>query len=188
MKRLIPSIRLALIGAAVAGVLAGVDAVTHRRIDANEQRSITQALTDVTGDLRVGQLTGSLTPPLTICTASGTPLYRVRQIEARGYGGAINILIGVDAADRVTGVRVISHHETHGIGDIVDVNKSIWIRAFTGLLASTAPALALRGDGGAFDGVTGATITTRAVVSGVRDMLIDIHDPPSPRCTHVLPD
>jgi len=188
VKPLICAIRLAAIGTAVAGALAVINAVARERIDANQQRSIVTALIDVTGDPRVGGLTGSLVPPLTICLATGMPLYRVRQIAGRGYGGAINMLLGVNAADRVTGVRVIGHHETRGIGDVIETGNSVWIRAFNGLSVAAAPALALTNDGGAIDAVTGATITTRAVVSAVRDALIETHDAPAARCTHVLSD
>ena len=188
MNPMTSAIRLAVIGAAVAGALAAVNAVTRSRIDANEQRSIVKSLIDVTGDPRVGGLTGSLALPLTICLATGVPLYRVRPIAGHGYGGAIEMLLGIDAADRVTGVRVIGNHETRGIGDVIEADISVWIRGFNGMPVSTARALALTRDGGTIDGVTGATITTRAVVSGVRDALIQIHDAPATRCTHVLSD
>jgi len=56
------------------------------------------------------------------------------------------------------------------------------------LPVSIAPALALTRDGGTIDGVTGATITTRAVVSGVRDALVETQNAPAARCTHVLSD
>jgi len=183
---LISAIRLAAIGTAVAGALAAVNSVTRGRIEANEQRPMVKALIDVTGDPRVGGLTGSLDPPLTICLATGVPLYRVRHISGRGYGGAIEMLLGIDAADRVTGVRVIGHHETRGIGDVIETDNSAWIIGFNGLPVSIAPALALTRDGGTIDGVTGATITTRAVVSGVRDALVETQNAPATRCTHVL--
>ena len=171
MKR---ALSLAMIGVAVAAILAVVDAATRSRIEANAQRAVVQSLIDVTGDSRVASLAGSLDPPLTICTTAGRTLYRIRSITTRGYRGMIDLLVGVDAANRLTGARVINHHETPDIGDVIETRRSAWILNFA---RSAAP-----------DAVTGATITTRAVVAAVRDGIIGIDNEPATRCTHVLPD
>lgn len=173
-------LRLGLFGVAVATVLAGVDAVTRARVEANSQRAIIESLIDVTGDSRLATLTGSLALPLTICMSDAKPLYDVRTVSTNGYGGVINLLVGIDATSRVTGVRVVSHHETPGIGDVIDPNRADWILNF----GSRA---AIR-DGANIDAVTGATITTRAVIQGVRAAAIDHRKGPSVRCTHVLSD
>lgn len=90
-----------------------------------------------------------------------------------GYSGDITMLIGIDAAGVVTGVRVTAHRETPGLGDYIDRAKSPWIEQFAGRsLGDPAPhRWRVAKDGGAFDARAGATITPRAVVKAVRGAL-----------------
>ncbi|MCV6596973.1 MAG: electron transport complex subunit RsxG [Mangrovicoccus sp.] len=90
-----------------------------------------------------------------------------------GYAGRIQVLLGVDPEGTLYGVRVLSHAETPGLGDKIEVAKDDWILGFTGLsLDNTAlERWAVKKDGGDFDQFSGATITPRAVVNAVRDGL-----------------
>jgi electron transport complex protein RnfG len=103
----------------------------------------------------------------------------VFSVVARGgYAGDIELLVGVRADGRVAGVRVVEHHETPGLGDGIEADKSDWIRGFDGRSLGDPPRedWAVRRDGGDFDQFTGATITPRAVVEAVRDTLIYFED------------
>lgn len=86
-----------------------------------------------------------------------------------GYSGTIRLLIGVDAGGTLLGVRVLSHTETPGLGDKIDVAKHDWIKGFDGKSLSTLPEdqWKVKKDGGVFDQFSGATITPRAVVTAV---------------------
>lgn len=97
----------------------------------------------------------------------------VFEFSARGYAGDIVILLGVDRAGVVTGVRVLRHSETPGLGDKIDVAKSGWIHAFEQKSLASMPlaSWAVKKDGGVFDQFAGATITPRAVVKAVREGL-----------------
>jgi electron transport complex protein RnfG len=90
-----------------------------------------------------------------------------------GYTGAIDLIVGVNADGSVAGVRALSHKETPGLGDKVDIKKSDWILGFNGRsLSNPAPAgWAVKKDKGVFDQFTGATITPRAVVAATRRAL-----------------
>lgn len=90
-----------------------------------------------------------------------------------GYGGAIGLIVGINADGSVAGVRVVSHKETPGLGDRIDARKSRWIEGFAGRsLGDPAAALwAVKKDGGVFDQFTGATITPRAVTAAVKRTL-----------------
>ncbi|AOY00403.1 electron transport complex subunit RsxG [Jeongeupia sp. USM3] len=91
-----------------------------------------------------------------------------------GYAGRIRLLIGVDAAGRVLGVRVVSHKETPGLGDYIDAAKSDWITQFR-YKSTSNPGNALwkvKKDGGAFDSRAGATISPRAVVTAIHATLV----------------
>ncbi len=88
---------------------------------------------------------------------------------ANGYGGPIEMILGVDTEGKVLGVRVINHKETPGLGDKIEISRDSWITSFNGLSLKTTPKeqWAVQKDGGQFDQFTGATITPRAVVRAV---------------------
>jgi Na+-translocating ferredoxin:NAD+ oxidoreductase subunit G len=83
-----------------------------------------------------------------------------------GYSGAINMIMGVDRDGNILGVRVLSHKETPGLGDKIEVSKSNWILNFVGRsLENLSPSQwAVKKDGGEFDQFAGATITPRKSV------------------------
>lgn len=91
-----------------------------------------------------------------------------------GYGGPIELLIGVYADGAVAGVRVLQHRETPGLGDAIEIDRSDWIRRFKSKSLGNPPLKAwkVQKDGGEFDQFTGATITPRAVVEAVRRFLV----------------
>jgi len=86
-----------------------------------------------------------------------------------GYSGAINMIMGIDRDGNVLGVRVLSHKETPGLGDKIEVAKSDWILNFVGRsLDNLAPAKwAVKKDGGEFDQFAGATITPRKSIQAI---------------------
>ncbi len=91
-----------------------------------------------------------------------------------GYSGQIKFLIGIDYAGKVLGIRVLSHRETPGLGDAIEHQRSDWDQQFVGksITNPEQPAWGVKRDGGAFDQITGATITPRAVVKAIRQSLV----------------
>lgn len=90
-----------------------------------------------------------------------------------GYTQEIRLLVGIRADGSLTGVRVVEHKETPGLGDKVELKKSPWVLGFDGK-SLTNPDIEhwkVKKDGGEFDQFTGATITPRAVVLAVRRSL-----------------
>ncbi|RDH45045.1 electron transport complex subunit RsxG [Zooshikella ganghwensis] len=90
-----------------------------------------------------------------------------------GYNGRILLLVGIYADGSLSGVRVISHKETPGLGDAIDTKVSDWILGFAGksLTNPDQDRWAVKKDGGDFDQFTGATITPRAVVGSIKRTL-----------------
>lgn len=91
-----------------------------------------------------------------------------------GYGGPIELLVAVNLAGEISGVRVIPpHRETPGLGDRIELRRSDWIRSFEGrsLENTETQQWAVAPDGGDFDAFTGATITPRAVTAAVHRAL-----------------
>ena len=95
-------------------------------------------------------------------------------VDARdGYSGRIALLVGILEDGTLSGVRVIEHRETPGLGDKIDAAVSDWILDFNGASLGNPPVPRWRvaKDGGDFDQLVGATVTPRAVVDAVRRAL-----------------
>ncbi len=94
-------------------------------------------------------------------------------IAPDGYSGDIKLLIAIKYDGTVSGVRVLTHKETPGLGDYIDIAKDNWIKLFDGeSLTRTGEAeWKVKKDSGKFDYMAGATITPRAVVKAVHKAL-----------------
>lgn len=92
-----------------------------------------------------------------------------------GYNGKIEMIIAITIEDKITGIRVLKHNETPGLGDKVELRKSNWINSFTGkqYIVKQDSRWKVKKDGGMFDQFTGATITPRAVVNSVKNTVTD---------------
>ena len=94
--------------------------------------------------------------------------------QSAGYSGDISLLVAITADGALSGVRVLSHTETPGLGDKIELAKSNWILSFNGLSLNNPDKKnwAVKKDGGQFDAFTGATITPRAVVKCIYTTLL----------------
>ncbi len=95
-----------------------------------------------------------------------------------GYNGNIELIVAINMDNSISGVRVLKHQETPGLGDKVELRKSDWIHSFAGkkLLSEKDSRWAVAKDGGMFDQFTGATITPRAIVKATRKALLYFKD------------
>jgi electron transport complex protein RnfG len=86
-----------------------------------------------------------------------------------GYSGDIKLLIAIRADGSISGVRVLAHKETPGLGDYIDVAHGNWIKLFNDESVNKTPVeqWRVKKDSGKFDYMVGATITPRAVVKAV---------------------
>jgi electron transport complex protein RnfG len=189
MRLLVPVVSLALLAALGAALIAATDQLTRKRVAENEAAQIMKVLDallpeggyDNSPHLDVISLTG---PELPASNAT-LPVYRARRagapvtailtvIAPDGYVGSIRLLVGIRADGTISGVRALEHRETPGLGDNIELGRSDWIRLFDGRsIEDPAPAAWLtRRDGGDFDQISGATVTSRAVIAAVRDSLI----------------
>ena len=112
--------------------------------------------------------------PAYLASINGQPAAVIVQANAPdGYSGTISLLIGIMANGTLSGVRVIHHKETPGLGDRIDLAKSPWITSFDGksLINPNEQGWAVKKDHGDFDQFAGATITPRAVVTAVHKAL-----------------
>lgn len=95
-----------------------------------------------------------------------------------GYSGDIELLVGIQVGGKlggqITAVEIIAHKETPGLGDLIEAKKSDWLLQFPGtsLQQPTEEQWRVKKDQGAFDQITAATITPRAVVAAIKQALL----------------
>ncbi len=182
-----PALLLALLSALCASLLHGTSVATTPLIAAAERHDRLAAISVVMpadrydSDPLASCLPASGPLAVEICplTLKGQAAGHIATLTSTsGYGGPIRILLGVDGNGAITGVRVLSHSETPGLGDLIEAGKSRWIDSFKGhsLSNTSQQQWAVRKDGGDFDQFTGATITPRAVVGGVHQALLTINN------------
>jgi electron transport complex protein RnfG len=185
-----------LIAAGILGAFAvtgvGLVAVTHKltdeRIAANERAAMLSKVQAIVPADRMDN--DPLTDRIQVSDPDllgdeSTDVYRVRSgdqpvavilntIVPDGYAGPIKLLVAVLHDGSLGGVRVLSHHETPGLGDRIDEAKSDWIYGFAGKSLGKPPLdrWKVKRDGGDFDQFTGATITPRSIVKAVKNTLL----------------
>ena len=115
-----------------------------------------------------GELNNRDTTKIYIARLAGVATAVILETTARdGYSGDIKLLMAVRNDGSISGVRVIAHKETPGLGDYIDILHGDWIKSFDLLTLTTRPSAQwkVKKDGGQFDYMAGATITPRAVVN-----------------------
>lgn len=177
----------ALAIAAAALTWLGVVA-TRERAAANDARRLDEELARVLPGVRFDNRPATdrvlVTAPALLGSDAPLPAWRARlggepaaivltAIGRQGYVGPIEVRVGIARDGRVLAATVVAHSETPGVGDGIERGKSDWMDAFGGrsLVAPGREGWAVRPDGGEFDQLTGATVTSRAVVNAVRDAL-----------------
>ena len=163
------SITLLLITAVVAAALAGVNAITEERIAAIQaqktQNAIAQVLT-FEGEAVLLENTPENVNGVAVTAVYQTSAGYAVQVEPAGFGGGINMMVGVDLEGKVTGISIISHAETAGLGAVAAANTGAG-EAFRGQFVGRSGELKVTKDGGTIDAISSSTITSRAVTEGV---------------------
>ena len=182
-------ITLAVIAAICTALVAATYQLTEERIVANEKALLEQALQPaLSGLFYEGGVSESrlvIPPPHDLPGNDTALIYRVYAkdrpvaalfaVTARdGFSGVIRVLVGVEFDGTVTGVRILQHRETPGLGDKIESARSDWIFQFDGRSMGDPEVTgwAIRNDGGDFDQLTGASVTPRAVIQAIRDTLL----------------
>jgi electron transport complex protein RnfG len=182
------ALMLALIAVIGSGMLAGIHSLTGDRIAEQQRRVILEQLNQVfPQSLHSNMLHEDLIEvrdaaffrhdePVKVYRARNTDRATgivMELVAPDGYNGDIRLLVGIRDDGVISGVRVIAHRETPGLGDPIDHARSDWILGFDDRSLSNPEARhwAVRRDGGEFEQFTGATITPRAVVEAVQRAL-----------------
>lgn len=167
-------LRLSLICAVAALALANVAEVTRAPIaeaEARAQREAVEAVLPAFAQLAIDTLQTEADKPAFYFSGindkaiTGTAFTSASDL---GYSGQIEIMMGVDDAGVISGVRILRHAETPGLGanyaapELLD--EFYKGRAVGGNWKLTK-------DGGEIDAVTGATVTGRAIADAIESGL-----------------
>ena len=182
-------VTLAAIAAVCAALVAITYSFTSERIAANEkawlEKSLEPALAGLTFEGSVSESMLVVRTPHDLPGPDDVIIYRVYAddlpvaalfaVTARdGYAGAIRVLIGIEYDGTITGIRILEHRETPGLGDKIVASRSDWVYQFDGRSLGD-PGLekwAIKRDRGEFDQLTGASVTPRAVIKVAKETLI----------------
>lgn len=162
------ALTLLAITAIVALLLAGVNAITAPRIAAAKEAKTQEAINAV---LPGGGEPVAFTDDTGLVTAvwASDAGYAV-QVAPSGFGGTIELMVGVDKAGNVLKIDIISHAETPSLGAVADADNNNG-QKFRDQYTGMSGVLAVDKDGGEVDSITGATITSRAITEGVNAAL-----------------
>ena len=169
MARLV--IVLFLVTAVVAFLLGMVDYITRDKIAENIKAKTDAAMSAVmTADEYIKtdsftDTTGLVKSVYEAKTSDGTLVGFVSEVSPSGFGGAINMVVGVDTYGNITGISIVKMTETSGLG--ANAANTSFREQYVG---KTGP-LAVDKDGGEIVALTGATVTSRAVTTGVNAVL-----------------
>ena len=173
MKKILKlTLILFLVSAIVAGVLGVVNEVTKDRI-AEQNRIKTEkayaAVLPSSGYEKLELDTSAYANIDSISKAAGGEGYVV-QTTFSGAQGNITMVVGVSPDYKCTGISIISHAQTSGLGANAASTSDIgvnWRAQFVGQDKS----MAITKAGGSIDALTGATITSRSVAEAAANAI-----------------
>lgn len=158
------TLTLFLITTIVAGLLGLVNYVTADTIAEQIAQKAENAMRQVLEADSYEPLDVPEDSAVTAAYRAGDRGYVVR-VAPNGFGGAIDMMVGVDVSGAVTGVAIVSQSETASLG--ANCTREDFRAQFTGKTGT----LSVSKDGGEIEALTGATVTSRAVTEGVNTAL-----------------
>ena len=161
------ALTLLVITSLVAAALAGVNSITAPLIAQAKEAKTQQAIGAVLeGGGEPIDFTGADSTGIVTAVYQGANGYAV-QVCPSGFGGGIDMMVGIDLNGNVVKITVISHAETPSLGAVAAADSSAG-EAFRGQFAGLSGELAV---GDQIDAISGATITSKAVTVGVNAAL-----------------
>ena len=164
---IVPAAALLIFCLVATAILAGTNMITKDKIADNAvQTEIASRATVLPGGKTYGDVT-ELDGGVTWCIGydeAGEELGYVFTTGAKGYGGTVAVMVGMDLEGNITGVEILSHSETPGLG--ANATKPDFKERFigkSGILTVNKSS----NEGQDVQAITAATITSTAVVNAV---------------------
>ena len=179
----LPIVVLVLICAIMSGLLAVTNNITAPIIDEAERAANTAArkevmpLADAAGDAdpfeeikrenlpesAAAEMPASITGVYKATNSAGDTVGYTFSITAQGYGGknTLKMTVGVDMDGKITGVKVLDHKETAGLGSKITTDQR-FIGDFLGKGAAEIDGI---------DRISGATFSSTYYTAAIKDAL-----------------
>ena len=151
----------------VAALLATCNAVAREKIAANMASKAAQMRKAVISAEHFEKFRAGDSECYVAKDADGNTIGYVFTTSEPGYGGAISVMTAIGADGKISGVKILSHNETPGLG--ANADNPEWVAQFKGLSGG----LKVKKDdpNGQIDAVTSATISSRAITRAVNSAL-----------------
>ena len=168
---LIPTVALLLICLVATALLAGTNSITQEKIALNavETEKASRMLVLPEGK-EYGEVT-TLENGITYCIGTdeaGEEAGYVFTSGAKGYGGTVSVMVGIGTDGTITGLEILSHSETPGLG--ANAVKPDFKNRFIGK-AGQLIVDKNSNDGQNVQAITAATITSKAVTNAVNAVM-----------------
>ena len=172
MKQIVrPMAILGVICIVCGGLLGVVESVTREPIRVQAEATATAGMKKVAPEAASFEAievpAGEVSEDIAVASAnkaldaSGNVIGYVVEVLPSGFGGTIDLMVGVDTEGAVTGISILSLAESPGLG--ARCTEDWFVAQFVG---QTSP-VAVTKDGGSIESITSATITSRAIANGV---------------------
>ncbi|MFH0947903.1 MAG: RnfABCDGE type electron transport complex subunit G [Elusimicrobiota bacterium] len=171
MKETIKLGRYLFIICAVAGIaLAGTSYFTSSEIKLQKQKLENDSLKEVLPLASVFETKDSF--PKNGFDDKNNVVGSVLKVTATGYSSEISALVGIDRDFKVTGVKILLHNETPGLG--AKISEKNFLSQFIGKISEK---ILLKKDSkdGEIDAITSATISSRAITNAIREKINEFH-------------
>ena len=159
---------LFLICAITAGILGVVNEVTKDRIYAINNAATIAAYSAVleAEAYEEQEFDGAAFSTVDKVSEAANGSGHVVELTVSGAQGLITLAVGVDNDYKCTGISIITHSETSGLGANAAADSEIG-RNFRAQFVGEGEDIALSKSGGNIDALAGATITSNAVTGAV---------------------
>lgn len=167
------TLKLFVICFVVAGLLAFVNSITKPIIEKNDKKVFEESMAEVLPDAADFE---DITKTVDKIQGEGVTLeglykadngYVANVICAEGYGGDVNVMIGIDNDNKITKIKILSMNETAGLGAKASEEK--FTKQYEGLTNNIAVEKNNGGnpDDNTISAISGATVTSKAVTKAV---------------------
>ncbi len=159
LQKIFPVISVTIVVLIAVTLLSLTDTAVRPMIEWQKEQKIQRMLFEIFPDMTEHTLQGDI---YTV-SANGAEIGLAFLAVGKGYGGNIDILVGLEDKTTIKGITIVSHLESPGLG--ARIVESSFRAQFAGLGIAD---VALRQKGGSIDAVTGATISSKAVIDAIK--------------------
>lgn len=158
-------------------LVAGVNALTEGPIAAQRKAKVDKAMAEVLpgaaaeNGYQMMENVREIIPDETVqevykaFDSAGNPMGFCVKTTPNGYGGEIEMIVGVDMNGLVTGVSIVNMSETAGLG--TKTKEEEWRNQFKGKGSDVAVTTSFELAENEVAAVSGATVSSKAVTAGV---------------------